>query len=161
MWCSIYQFVPDKTTASLTFKLQHRIEYTGRYITGMVVTDYDHLLLCNNSRKLLAVYYLSGKYMKTIDVSYPPWDIAIISRTHRAVVPFGFGKSQIQFINLQTFTQDDKLITIPNSIFIYSIAATSGNIILGDTRRIHCLDTERTYLSTINYQHNIMHNTAA
>ena len=147
MWCSIYQFVPDKTTASLTFKVQNRIEDTGRPITGMVVTDDDHLLLCNNSRKLLAVYYLSGKYMKTIDVSYPPWDMAIISRTHRAVVTFA--NKKIQFINLQTFTQDDKLITIPNSIFIYGIAATSGNIIFCNTRRIHCLDTEGTYLSTI------------
>jgi hypothetical protein len=45
MWCSIYQFVPDKTTASLTFKVQNRIEDTGRPITGMVVTDDDHLLL--------------------------------------------------------------------------------------------------------------------
>jgi hypothetical protein len=49
-------------------------------ITGMVVTDDDHLLLCDHaSGKLVTVYYPSGKYMKTIDVSYPPWDIAIIN----------------------------------------------------------------------------------
>jgi hypothetical protein len=146
------QFVSDKTTTMSTFKLQNRIEDTGRCITGMVVTDDDHLLLCNNSsnsRKLVPVYYPSGKYMKTIDVSYPPWDIAIISRTQRAVVTFGFRKSQIQFINLQTFTQDDKLITIPNSINIYGISATSDNIIVGDCQKIHCLDTEGTYLRTI------------
>jgi hypothetical protein len=41
--------VPDKTTASLTFKLHNRIEVTGRVITGMVVTDDDHLLLCDYS----------------------------------------------------------------------------------------------------------------
>jgi hypothetical protein len=39
---------------------------------------------------------------------------------------------QMQFINLQTFTQDDKLITIPNSTTIWGIAATSDNIIVGD-----------------------------
>jgi hypothetical protein len=30
-----------------TFKLQNRIEDTGRAITGMVVTDDDNLLLCD------------------------------------------------------------------------------------------------------------------
>jgi hypothetical protein len=144
------QFVSDKTTTMSTFKLQNRIEDTGRVITGMVVTDDDHLLLCDHFNiysKLVAVYYPSGKYMKTIDVSYPPWDIAIISRTHRAVVTFD--NKRIQFINLQTFTRDDKLLTIPNSTAIFGITATSDNIIVGDIRRIHCLDTEGTYLRTI------------
>ena len=145
------QFVSDKTTTMSTFKLQNRIEGTGRAITCMVVTDDDYLLLCDVScinSKLVAVYYPSGKYMKTINVRYRPWDIAIILRTHRAVVTFG-DKRKIQFINLQTFTQDDKLITIPNSTAIYGITSTSDNIIVGDTRRIHCLDTEGTYLRTI------------
>jgi hypothetical protein len=144
------QFVPDKGTTMSTFKLQNRIEGTGRGITGMVVTDDDHLLLCDVScvnSELVTVYYPSGKYMKRIDVSYPPWDIAIIPRTHRAVVTFT--NKKIQFINLQTFTQDDKLITIPNSTAIYGITATSDNIIVGDTRRIHCLDIEGIYLRTI------------
>jgi hypothetical protein len=142
------QFVSDKTTTMSTFKHQNRIEVTGWIITGMVVTDDDHLLLCDHSSsKLVAVYYPSGKYMKRIDVSYPPWDIAIIPRTHRAVVTFT--NNMIQFINLQTFTQDDKLITIPNSTNICGIASTSDNIIVDDNRRIHCLDTEGTYLRTI------------
>jgi hypothetical protein len=76
--------------------------------------------------------------MKSIDVSYPPWDIAIILRTHRAVVTFGNNK--IQFINLQTFTQDNKLLTIPNSTFIFGIASSSDSMIVGDRGRIHCLD---------------------
>ena len=129
------QFVSDKTTTMSTFKLQNRIEVKGRGITGMIVTDDDHLLLCDHSfanGKLVVVYYPSGKYMKTINVCYRPWDIAIIHRTHRAVVTFDNRK--IQFINLQTFTQDDKLITIPNSSYIGGIAATSDNIIVGDTR---------------------------
>jgi hypothetical protein len=145
------QIVSDKTTTMSTFKHQNRIEVTGRVITGMVVTDDDHLLLCDHhptNGKLVAVYYPSGKYMKRIDVRYPPWDIAIIPRTHRAVVTFS-DKKKIQFINLQTFTQDDKLITIPNSTNIFGIAATSDNIIVGDLGRIHCLDTEGTYLRTI------------
>jgi DNA-binding beta-propeller fold protein YncE len=145
------QFVSDKTTTMSTFKLQNRIEDTGRAITGMAVTDDDNLLLCDYSRdssKLVAVYYTSGKYMKTIDVSYRPWDIAIIPRTHKAVVTFA-DKSQIQFINLQTFTQDDRLITIPNSTNTYGIAATSDSIIVGDRGWIHCLDTEGTYIKTI------------
>jgi hypothetical protein len=144
------QFVSDKTTTMSTFKLQNRIEDTGRVITGMVVTDDDHLLLCDHSSensKLVTVYYPSGNYMKRIDVSYPPWDIAIIPRTHRAVVTFN--NKKIQFINLQTFTQDDKLITIPNSTYIFGITATSDNIIVGDEGRIHCLDTEGTYLRII------------
>jgi hypothetical protein len=143
------QFVPDKTTTMSTFKLQNSIEVTGRSITGMVVTDDDHLLLCDHScvsSILVTVYYPSGKYMKTIDVSFPPWDIAIIPRTHRAVVTFV--NQKIQFINLQTFTRD-KLITIPNSINICGITSTSDNIIVGDLVRIHCLDTEGTYLRTI------------
>jgi sugar lactone lactonase YvrE len=86
--------------------------------------------------------------MKRIVVRYPPWDIVIIPRTHRAVLTFG-EKKRIQFINLQTFTQDDKLITIPNSINIVGIASTSDNIIVGDLGRIHCLDTEGTYLRII------------
>ena len=144
------QFLSDKTTTMSTFKLQNRIEDTGRVITGMVVTDDDHLLLCDHSSKnskLVTVCYPSGKYMKTIDVSYPPWDIAIIPRIHRAVVTFV--NSKIQFINLQTFTQDDKLITIPNSTYTYGIAATSDNIIVGDQVGIHCLNTEGTYLRKI------------
>jgi hypothetical protein len=96
-----------------TFKLQNRIEDTGSVITSMVVTDDDHLLLCDyNSGRLVAAYYPSGKHMKIIGVSYTPWDIAIIPRTHRAVVTFA--NKKIQFINLQTFTQDDRLITIQN-----------------------------------------------
>jgi hypothetical protein len=144
------QFVSDITTTIPTFKLLNRIEGTGRCITGMVVTDDDHLLLCDyksDSSKLVTVYYPSGKYMKRIDVSYPPWDISIVPRTHRAVVTFT--NSKIQFINLQTFTQDDNLITIQNSNNIGGIAATSDNIIVGDTHRIHCLDTEGTYLRII------------
>ena len=97
------QFVSDKTTTMSTFKLQNRIKDTGRVITGMVVTDDDHLLLCDYNRgsnTLVTVYNPSGNYMKRIDVSYPPWDIAIIPRTHRAVVTFV--KKSIQFINLQT-----------------------------------------------------------
>jgi hypothetical protein len=141
------QFVSDKTITMSTFKHQNSIENTGRVIIGMVVTDDDHLLLCDNSSKLVAVYYPSGKYMKTIDLSYRPWDIAIIPRIHRAVVTFG--NKKIQFINLQTFTQDDKQITMPNSTYICGITATSDNIIVGDTRRIHCLDTQGTYLRTI------------
>jgi hypothetical protein len=116
----------------------------------MVVTDDDHLLLCDyhpNSSKLVTVYYPSGKYMKTIHVCYRPWDIAIIPRTHRAVVIFD--NRNIQFINLQTFTQADKPITVPNSTWIVGVTATSDNIIVGDTRMIHCLDTEGTYLRTI------------
>jgi hypothetical protein len=144
------QFVPDKTTTMSTFKLQNRIDDIGRIITSMVVTDDDHLLLCDHrsiNSKLVTVYYPSGKYMKKIDVRYPPWDIAIIPRTHRAVVTFD--NKNIQFINLQTFTQDDKLITIPNSTAIYGITASSDNIIVGDKGRIHCLDIEGTYLRTI------------
>jgi hypothetical protein len=144
------QFVSDKTTTMSTFKLQNRIVDTGRVITGMVVTDDDHLLLCDYSSensKLVTVYYPSGKYMKTIDVSYRPWDIAIIPRTHRAVVTFV--NKKIQFINLQTFRQDDKLITIQNSTRIFGVTSTSDNIIFGDQGRIHCLDTEGTYLRTI------------
>jgi hypothetical protein len=142
------QFVPDKTTIMSTFKLQNRIEETGKGIAGMVVTYDDNLLLCDHSSgKLVTVYYPSGKYMKRIDVSDPPWDIAIIPRTHRAVVTFG--SNTIQFINLQTFTQDDNLIIIPNSTNIYGITSTSDNIIVGDSRNIHCLDTEGTYLRII------------
>jgi hypothetical protein len=144
------QFVPDKTTTPSTFKHQNSIENRGRVITGMVVTDDDHLLLCDVSfvnSKLVTVYYPSGKYMKTIDVSNLPWDIAIIPRTHRAVVTLT--NNMIQFINLQTFTQDDKLIIIPNSTNICGITATSDNIIVGDRGRIHCLDTQGTYLRTI------------
>jgi hypothetical protein len=45
-----------------TFKLQNRIEDTGSVITSMVVTDDDHLLLCDyNSGRLVAAYYPSGK----------------------------------------------------------------------------------------------------
>ncbi len=146
------QFVSDKTTTMSTFKLQNRIEVTVANITGMVVTDDDHLLLCDYNSgkgKLVTVYYHSGRYMKAIDVMYRPWDIAIIPRTHRAIVTFGSMTSQIQFINLQTFTQDNKLITIPNSTNICGIAATSDNIIVGDRGRIHCLDTEGTYLRII------------
>jgi hypothetical protein len=63
----------------------------GRISTGMVVTDDDHLLLCDyNSGKLVAVYPRRN-YMKIIDVRYRPWDIAIIPRTHRAVVTFSYG----------------------------------------------------------------------
>ena len=144
------QFVSDKTTTMSTFKLQNRIEDAGRAITGMVVTDDGHLLLCDHivtNGKLVAVYYPSGKYMKRIDVSYRPWDIAIIPRTRRAIVTFD--NKKIQFINLQTFTQDDKLKTIQNSSNICGIAANSDNIIVGDTWRIHCLDTEGKYLRTI------------
>ena len=50
---------------------------------------------------------------------------------------------------MQTFTQDDKLITIQNSTNIVGVAATSDNIIVGDTRMIHCLDKEGTYLRAI------------
>jgi hypothetical protein len=144
------QFVSDKTITIPPFKIQNRIEVKGRVITGMVVTDDDHLFLCDcsiYSSKLVAVYYPSGKYMKTIDLSYRPWDIAIIPRIHRAVVTFG--NKKIQFINLQTFTQDDKQITMPNSTYICGITATSDNIIVGDKGRIHCLDTEGTYQRTI------------
>ena len=146
------QFVSDKTTIMSTFKLQNRIEVTGRAITGMVVTDDNHLLLCDHhhvNSKFFTVYYPSGKYMKTIDVHYPPWDIAIIPKAHRAVVTLTQKIVQMQFINLQTFTQDDKLITIPNSTTIWGIAATSDNIIVGDEGMIHCLDIEGTYLRTI------------
>jgi hypothetical protein len=71
------QIVSDKTTTMSTLKLQNRIEDTGIAITGMVVTDDDHLLLCDHhpfNCKLVAVYYPSGKYMKRIDVSYRPWE---------------------------------------------------------------------------------------
>jgi hypothetical protein len=141
------QFVSDKTTTMSTFKLQNRIKVKGRISTGMVVIDDDHLLLCDyNSGKLVAIYPRRN-YMKIIDVRYRPWDIAIIPRTHRAVVTFT--NKKIQFINLQTFTQDDKLITIQNSTRICGVTSTSDNIIVGDARRIHCLDTEGTYLRTI------------
>jgi glucose/arabinose dehydrogenase len=133
-----------------TFKLDNRIEDTGTVITGMVVTDDDHLLLCDHNsenNKLVTVYYPNGKYMKTIYVMYRPWDIAILPKTHRAVVTFA--NKKMQFINLQTFTQDDKLIILPNSTAIYGITATSDNIIVGDQGRIHCLDTEGKYLRTI------------
>ena len=116
----------------------------------MVVTYDDHLLLCDNSSDdstLVYAYYPIGKYMKIIDVSYLPWDITIIPRTHRAVVTFDNRK--IQFINLQTFSQHDKLITIPNYASVYGIAATSDNIIVGDSGRIHCLDIKGTYQWTI------------
>ena len=66
---------------------------------------------------------------------------------NKAVV--SFTNKKIQFINLQTFIQDDKLITIPNSTAIYGISSTSDNIIVGDEGMIHCLDIEGTYLRTI------------
>ena len=133
-----------------TFNLQNRIDNNGTLITGMVVTEDNHLLLSvvnPHNMTLLAVYYPSGKYMKTINVRYPLWDIAIIHRTHRAVVTFT--NIMIQFINLQTFVQDDKLITIPNSTDTRGITSTIDNIIVGDQGRIHCLDIEGTYLRTI------------
>jgi hypothetical protein len=64
----------------------------------------------------VTVYYPNGKYMKTIYVMYWPWDIAILPKTHRAVVTFA--NKKMQFINLQTFTQDDKLMILPNSTAI-------------------------------------------
>jgi len=118
----------------------------------MVVTEDNHLLLCDVNRynsTLMTVYYPSGKCMKTIDVRYPPWDIVIIPRTHRAVMTFARGNIKIQFIDLQTFTQDNNLITIPNSANIFGISSTSDNIIVGDQGMIHCLDIEGTYLRTI------------
>jgi hypothetical protein len=58
-----------------TFKLQNRIEDTGRVITGMVVTDDDHLLLCDfncvNS-KLLAVYVYVYPVDNVIVLRYVP-----------------------------------------------------------------------------------------
>ena len=146
------QFVSDKTTTLSTFKLQKRIENTGTLITNMVVTEDNHLLLCDynhQNSKLVAVYYPSGTYMKTINVDYPPWDIAIIPKARRAVVTFAKGSIKIQFINLQTFTQDDELITIPNSTNICGIASTNDNIIVGGNGRMHCLDIYGTYLRTI------------
>ena len=140
------QFVQDKATTMSTFKLENRMKITGSVITGMVVTEDNHLLLCNVK---VSVYYPSGKCMKNINVRYHPWDIAIIPRTHRAVVTFAKGNIKIQFINLQTFTRDDNIITIPNSTNICGIASTSDNIIVGDKGRIHCLDIEGTYLRTI------------
>jgi hypothetical protein len=147
------QFVQDKISTMSTFKLVNSMKVTGNVITGMIVTEDDHLLLCDINRiksTLMTVYYPSGKYMKTIDVGFPPWDIAIIPRTYRAVVTIAHNNIQIQFISLQTFTQDDKLITIPNSTNICGIAATSDNIIVGDRGMIHCLAIEDgTYLRTI------------
>jgi hypothetical protein len=146
------QFVPDKTITMSTFILQNRIENIGKNITGMVVTEDNYLLLCDNSlvnNAFVSVYYQCGKCITKIDVSYPPWDIAIIPKAHRAVVTFARGKLQIQFIDLQTFTQDDKLITILNSTDIFGIASTNDNVIVGDRGRIHCLDIEGTYLRTI------------
>ena len=80
---------------------------------------------------------------------YPPWDITIIHIAHRAVGTFAKGNIKIQFISLQSFTQDDKLITISNSTNRYGIASTGDNIIVGDRGRIHCLDTEGAYLGII------------
>ena len=50
-------FVSDKTITMSTFKLQNRIEVTGRGITGMVLTDDDHLLQCHVESRLLSVCY--------------------------------------------------------------------------------------------------------
>ena len=144
------QFVSDKTTTMSTFKLQNRMEVRGEIITAMVVDEDNYSLLfdyCSVNSKLVAVYYTSGKYMKTIDVSYPSWDIAIIPKAHRAVVTFG--NNMIQFINQQSFTQDNKLITMPNSTHLYGIASTRDIIIVGDQGRIHCLNIDGTYLRTI------------
>jgi len=41
------QFVPDKTTTMSNFKLENRMKVTRSVITGMVVTEDNHLLLCN------------------------------------------------------------------------------------------------------------------
>ena len=85
------QFVPDKISTMSIFRIQNRMEVTGRVITGMIVTDDDRLLLCDanpGNSKLVSVYYPSGKYMKMINVRYPLSDITIISTPHRAVVTF-------------------------------------------------------------------------
>jgi hypothetical protein len=81
------QFVPEKATSISPFKLQNRIKDTESFITGMVVTEDNLLLICEYScdnSKLVVVYYSSGNYMNTIDVSHRPWDLSVIPRTHRA-----------------------------------------------------------------------------
>jgi hypothetical protein len=96
------QCVQDKISTMSTFKLENSMKVTGNSITGMIVTEDDHLLLCDISPKnstLMTVYYPSGKYMKTIDVGFPPWDIAIIPGTHRAAVTFAYNNIHIQFVH--------------------------------------------------------------
>jgi hypothetical protein len=113
-----------------TYKLQNRIEVTGRAITGMVVMVWSVTLLTVTSPNALMDGNKSFDSSKESVTRFNSDDIAIIPKAHRAVVTFTQKIVQMQFINLQTFTQDDKLITIPNSTTIWGIAGTSDNIIV-------------------------------
>jgi len=91
--------VKEKTPME-NFQVSHRYKTICTNVRGMIVTGDGRLLLCNYSgkQKGVVVYGENGKYINTVKLKNPPFDIAFIQQTDQYVVTLP-DVGSIQFMN--------------------------------------------------------------
>ncbi|CAG2247855.1 unnamed protein product [Mytilus edulis] len=119
------------------------------YLTDLVVTRDNKLLLCNYNPSYPKVYvYSECKYFEK-EITFPsdPFGIALIPHSSKAVVTMPLSKS-IQFVDTASMT------IAGNQVHVWfafnGVAATEDKIFCGDEQgSIHVLDTNGLYQSKI------------
>ena len=99
-YCQLKQQQAQLSVVKENFQVSHKYKTICTIVFGMIATGDGKLLLCNYSGKQtsVVVYGENGKYIKTVKLKEPPFDIAFIPRTDEYVVTLPVVHS-IQFTN--------------------------------------------------------------
>lgn len=137
-------------TNSKTFELQSKIDISGKTITGMAITNDNHLLLCDRilEHNKVLVYNEMNQQITSVQMSSGPWDITVIPNKPTAVVTFG--TKRIQFIDVKELSPGNLLTLATKCPHLQGITSTSANIMVGGTGHIYILDIKGKMLNVIN-----------
>lgn len=123
---------------------------TRLHINSLITTANNTLLLCDGYKPRLIKCGLDGSYIDQVPIQHMPWDIAIIPRSHTAVMT-GHQVDEIQFIDTLLLKSIDEK-TVKGSAEC-GIAATSNNILVGSVNKIHVLDHKGIFQRTLDIKH--------
>jgi hypothetical protein len=130
--------VKEKTPME-NFQVNRRYKTICTNVLGMIATDDGGLLLCNYSGEQggVVVYGQNGKYITTVKLKEPPFDIVFIPRTDQYVVTLPDAHC-IQFMNKDLTL--DKRVKLKCTGGIYGVATSHQYIYIGECRKILVLD---------------------
>jgi hypothetical protein len=123
-YCQLKQQQAQLSVVKENFQVSHKYKTICTIVFGMIATS-------------VVVYGENGKYIKTVKLKEPPFDIAFIPRTDEYVVTLPVVHS-IQFTNKDLTL--GKCAKVKCTNYIYDVATSHQYIYIGEYRKILVLD---------------------
>lgn len=133
-----------------THKGNFNIVESKIYISSMVVTNDNRVLICNVYANHLLVYNEIGTLVEKCHLKGAPWDISMINYGDKAVITLE-SRQALQFISTSPSVVAGKIL--PLKWKCYGVTVISSYVYLGGRGEIHILDNAGQHLSSVDAGH--------